>query len=430
MVSQQWRTVVRALVLHPKQPRLLLADPPPEAELPGRVEPDRSQVLLAALRDRAGLELDVLRSTYGGEDERAHRRDVQLLTVLRGPQPAGSRWVEADRDSAELVRLATAPGQRPAQPWLRRDWLPAAASWLASVLDSAGPVRQHKVSDLSCVLRTTAATGEVYLKATVNAPLFAPEAAVTVALNRLFPGQVPVPVGTDPGRGLLALADFGTELGWGAPVDVRAGALRRWARLQRSSVRHVPELLAAGCRDRRLGWLAGAVGEWFTVDTLERFTGTDVASRLAAAAPRISALCAELARAGLPDTLQHGDLHMSNVTRRPDGDYLFFDWTDAAVGQPFLDLIAVGLEDDPAARALLREAYLSEWPGGVGMLGPLWPLVEVLSAANQAISYLSLGLFLGTAGMPSPLFASFTVHWLDTILAALDRLGSPRAPAA
>lgn len=135
----------------------------------------------------------------------------------------------------------------------------------------------------------------------------------------------------------------------------------------------------------------------------DRFGGPD----LAAAVPRLRALCAELAGYGIADTLQHGDLHCGNVATGADG-FVFFDWTDAAVGHPFVDAIAVGQEPDPDGRDRLRRAYLAAWPAAAAA----WPAAEVLSAANQAVSYLSLDTFLGPS---STVFASYTVHWLDLV---------------
>jgi hypothetical protein len=248
-----------------------------------------------------------------------------------------------------------------------------------------------------------------------------------MALARLFPGRVPAPVAAEPGRGYLALADFGAEVGWHAPVEVKEDVVREFARLQLASVPHVPELRAAGCQDRGLEWLAEQVPSWFAAGAVGRFAPPEVAARLDAAVSRLAGLCVELAARGLPVTLAHGDMHMGNVARGPGG-YLFFDWTDAAIGHPFVDLIAVTQEDQDADRRRLRDAYLSEWAaaGPLDRLVLLWPIVEVLSAANQAISYMSLGLSLGTDG-PSPLFASYTVYWLEAVVASLDRLDGPEA---
>jgi hypothetical protein len=54
----------------------------------------------------------------------------------------------------------------------------------------------------------------------------------------------------------------------------------------------------------------------------------------------------------------------------------------------------------------------------------------VLAHANQAVSYMSLGLSLrADAGAPAhPLFASYTARWLRTVLGALDRLDGTDRP--
>jgi hypothetical protein len=353
------------------------------------------------------------------------RRELLVTGVLRGDLPAGTRWGSVPAELGPLLAEASGP-QVPRQPWAHRDWLPTAEQWLRSVVTAAGrtmtgPVEQRRVWDLSCVLRAPADGGDVYLKATVAAPLFVDEVGVTVALARRFPGRVPEPVAADRARGLLALDDVGPEVGWDAPMEVWDEVAREFARLQLASVPYVAELRAAGCQDRRLEWLARQVPLWFGADLVGRFAPPALAARLDAAVPRLVEVCAELAGYGLPTTLAHGDMHLDNVARGPEG-YVFFDWTDAAVGHPFLDLIAVDQLGKDSDR--LRDAYLSEWASVAPLdrLRPLWPLVEVLSPANQAVSYMSLGLFLG-GGEPSALFGAYTVEWLENVVAAVDRLG-------
>lgn len=390
--------------------------------------------MLAAFRDV--LDVAVLRVVHHRDLADVRRRELLVTCVPRGTEPPGTRWVGFDElpevGARRLLEEATGPAAGPRQPWVHRDWLPAAERWLraAAGRPATGPVEQRKVWDLSCVLRAPTDGGDVYLKTTVDSALFVDEVAVTLALARLFPGRVPEPVAAEPRAGWLALADFGTEVGWGAPVEVREEVVREFARLQLASVPVLGELRAAGCQDRGLSWLAGQVPSWFGTGPVGRLAPPDVAARLAAAVPRLVGLCAELGAHGLPDTLAHGDMHMGNVARGPRG-YLFFDWTDAAVGHPFLDLIAVGQEESPVDRLRLRDAYLSEWHtvGPVDRLAALWPAVEVLSAANQAISYLSLGLSLRSdpVAAPSSLFGSYTVHWLETVVAALDQLDGTRS---
>jgi aminoglycoside phosphotransferase (APT) family kinase protein len=64
------------------------------------------------------------------------------------------------------------------------------------------------------------------------------------------------------------------------------------------------------------------------------------------------------------DRRRHGDLHLGNVAQGSRG-YLFFDWTDASVANPVLDLLTFFHEDEEEAegplRDRLRDAYLSEW---------------------------------------------------------------------
>ncbi len=77
--------------------------------------------------------------------------------------------------------------------------------------------------------------------------------------------------------------------------------------------------------------------------------------------PRIEAMLAELARAGTPPALVHGDLHLGNVAERA-GRLVVFDWTDAAIAHPFVDLLVWTFESDLAARDVLAGAYLDAWP--------------------------------------------------------------------
>jgi hypothetical protein len=267
----------------------------------------------------------------------------------------------------------------------------------------------------------------------VDSPLFAPEAGVNALLADLFPRHVPTPLAVQPDRGWIATPDFGEELGWEAPMPARQEALRQYAALQQESVRHVDALLAAGCLDRRPAWLGAQLPHWFAEETTRRWAAPELAERLAAAVPRLVELCAELAASPLPDTLLHGDMHMANVARRPGGGYLFFDWTDAGVGHPFVDMIAVVQEKDEKNRAVLREAYLDEWAGAAdpARLRRDWAVAEVLAHANQAISYMSLGLSLRekASAAAHPLFGSYTAKWLRDVLGVLDRLDGTRAAA-
>jgi hypothetical protein len=51
------------------------------------------------------------------------------------------------------------------------------------------------------------------------------EAMLTQALAQQFPLALPQVLAIDPTRDWMLLADFGREIGWGAPVETRAAAL-------------------------------------------------------------------------------------------------------------------------------------------------------------------------------------------------------------
>ena len=80
-----------------------------------------------------------------------------------------------------------------------------------------------------------------------------------------------------------------------------------------------------------------------------------------AAAPSLSDACRRLAEAGPADTLVHGDLHPYNVSVGAGGARIF-DWTDAAVSHPFVDLVTyVSRTPDVSVRRALVDGYLAQW---------------------------------------------------------------------
>jgi hypothetical protein len=96
-------------------------------------------------------------------------------------------------------------------------------------------------------------------------------------------------------------------------------------------------------------------------ELLDQLAGDD--ERLRKLRPELVDWCAELASFGIPDTLDHADLHENQIFAGER--YTFFDWGDAVVAHPFCSLL-VPLER--AAHELgreviprLRDAYLEPW---------------------------------------------------------------------
>jgi hypothetical protein len=179
----------------------------------------------------------------------------------------------------------------------------------------------------------------------------------------------------------------------GEELTVRAAVLAALAAVQAELLAEAGHLLSLGCWDRRPERLAAVVPD--LADRSDLFGPLLTAAesvRLAARWPRVVAACHRLAAAPPGPTLLHGDLHPGNWAAGRGGVVLF-DWAEASVGHPFLDVApALRSLPDPAARRAATTAYLDRWapwlPDGAGR--PTWRLAEPVAALNKLLTYVSL----------------------------------------
>jgi hypothetical protein len=259
--------------------------------------------------------------------------------------------------------------------WTEPDWLESVLEWIRSQLERlglepAGEIEQPHVRPWSTVLRVPTDGGDVWFKA--NMPTQAFEVAVVETLAARRPDLVPRLLATDRKRGWMLQGDGGTRLReileQTGDFDVWVEILPLYAELQMDLAADRDRLLASGVPDRLLASLPGQFEEVLTdAEALESLT-QDERRRLAALAPRIEAECRELAVCGLPETIQHDDLHDGQVFVR-DGRFLFFDWGDACVSHPFYTLVVtlavlahrLELDHDAPELDRFRDAYLEPW---------------------------------------------------------------------
>ncbi|MDV9169873.1 phosphotransferase [Streptomyces sp. W16] len=281
-------------------------------------------------------------------------------------------------------------------PWERETWREAALGWARRELAARGlretgrlgvrlrpwsvlvripvegPVQGIEgVEGLGGLDGPGVATGRtaVWLKA--NPPAGAFEAPLTAALARLVPQYVLKPLAVDADRG-WSLLPHGGELFWQAldrdPADPRAWEepLRQYATMQRALIPHTKELEQLGVPSARTTALPEVFDQvvQFIHSTAE--PAVDPA-RLRALRPLLLDSCAELAELGIPDSLDHSDLHDGQLFHPAPGHYTFFDWGDAAVSHPFCSfLVPAGRVRErygPEALPRLRDAYLEPWTG-------------------------------------------------------------------
>jgi hypothetical protein len=261
--------------------------------------------------------------------------------------------------------------------WVQPEWLAEATAWVRARLDEqgldlTGEIEQPHVRWWSTVLRIPTSGGTLWFKA--NAPPHAFEAGLLAILDRLTPGHVPEPVAIDADRGWLLMRDGGERLRelvrTSRDLDRWRTLLPEYAELQLALAPHVDDLLAAGVPDERLAVLpdhVAALLENREACMVGRENGLTPQEhdRLKALGPEYADRCVRLAAYGIPETLQHDDLHDGNVFVR-DGRYLLFDWGDSCVSHPFHSIVVTmrqlvyRLELPPGGPdvAGLRDAYL------------------------------------------------------------------------
>ena len=440
MTEQGWVTRVRAVIAHGDARVLLLEgdDGPrlPSVEVEGTDDPiEFLPVVREALAGLTGVETIVVRTIARTVDEerRALELDFELepVGVTRAPAPAewlsanelaGVRLSEEDRSLIARHAADRPPPERP--PWAYRGWFAEASRWIEDALTAHGrsaiaPIEQISSWCISSILRAETEDGRVYFKATARSPLFVNEGIVTRALATMLPGRVPAPIAVDPERRWMLLDDFGPVVGWKADLGTRTAVLSTFARMQLETTSRQDELLALGALDRRPVWLASEIRSLLrSAEPLG--LEDDERERLSALEPRFVEMCERLDAGAVPDALVHGDLHLSNVAGDGDG-YVFFDWTDACLTHPFLDLLVVLFEEDAKLRQSLRDAYLARWADVApeDELLELWAIAEPLASLNQVLSYRSIAANVERGAAPE--FDSMIPYWLRKALASSEK---------
>ncbi len=282
------------------------------------------------------------------------------------------------------------------EAWTDPAWLADAHGWIERCVDGrlTGPIEQPHVREWSTVMRTPTSEGVLWFKA--NAPAFVYEAGVVDVLARRCPAVVPELVAIDRARGWMLMRHGGERL---REIIEEERDLSRWldvlpqyAELQLALADDAEELVALGAPDRRLAALPAQfeqlLAEVEGLDAEER-------TRLDALVPVVDRMCGELAALGIPETIQHDDLHDAQVFVR-DGRYLFFDWGDSCVSHPFFSMavtlegqLAWGLDDVEGSVDVtpFRDAYLRPFASFAAR-----PELEVAHAAALRLGWICRAL--------------------------------------
>jgi phosphotransferase family enzyme len=244
----------------------------------------------------------------------------------------------------------------------------AAEAWIRSHVDPVGAIETAHEQPWATVLRVPLRDGVAWFKAC--GPVVAFEPRLSAELFARWPDRVAEVLAHDEDRAWLLLGDAGTSIReLGNPPETWLVALPLYAELQRGEAAHARDHLAHGVPDLRVATLPARYEELFRRD-LPLDDGEVL--RLRAFEDRFAELCVELGASGVPETVQHDDLHRSNVYAK-DGRLRLLDWGDASIAHPFASLVVTfrfleeinGLPTTDPWFARLRDAYLEPWGRGL-----------------------------------------------------------------
>jgi hypothetical protein len=263
----------------------------------------------------------------------------------------------------------------------------AAEEWIRAHVEPTGELETTHERPWSTVVRVPVAAGSVWFKACAPVQAFEPRLSAQLAARS--PGLVAEVIAFDEERAWLLLGDAGVPIGiYNAPPEAWLEVLPPYAELQRGETAHAAGHLAHGVPDLRPAALAARFDDLARRDLP---LDDDELERLRGLAPRFAELCAELAARGIPETIQHDDLHGGNVYA--DGGRLrVLDWGDSSVAHPFFSLIVTFRFLDEINKlppgdpwyAQLRDAYLEPW--GTGLV-PTFDLALVVGGFAHAIAW-------------------------------------------
>jgi hypothetical protein len=392
--------------------------------------------LIAAIDDLLGVRTVMLRRETLASV--GHDQPTFVVAEIEPAVPSvlAGRWVEIDTLILDHVDVATRAAvdrwlvrrsedaATPRAAWSRPGWFARASEWMLEALVASGrlplaaPV-QHYLWSLTCVLRARTTTGDAYLKAT--SPLFPQEVPVTALLPTRAPGLTPTIITTHPAEPWLLMADHGGRTLGDEPESSWAAGLETHAHIQRLWADDVASLRAAGAPSRSLVDLAAEVVTIGHDGATMAALGEARAVAYAAAMPRLTDACAQLESLGPGVSIVHGDFHPWNVATHDQG-CVVFDWSDAAIGHPFMDLVPyVFRAGDIGLRRAMVDAYLARWSDVASpeRLREAVRLALPLGCLYQVVSY--RGIFAGLNPDYRADMHGADVDWLERSLSVLDQ---------
>jgi hypothetical protein len=290
-----------------------------------------------------------------------------------------------------------------------------AEAWANEHVTPVGSIALVSDEPWAKVSRIAADSGTVWLKEC--APVQGFEPRLSAELFARWPDRVAPVLAVDVERGWLLLGDAGTQLReLENPLETWLTILPEYAEMQRGEAAHAREHVAQGVPDLRPLALIERHEAWLRDgEPLD----DDGRAALGSFTSRFATMCETLDAADVPSSVQHDDLHGTNVYVSAGGNRVI-DWGDASIAHPFFSLVVtfrdlrevhhIALDDPWFAR--LRDAYLEPWGPGYN---DLFALALRIGAIAHAIAWQRQRDALPTAAR-----ASFDEAYEDVLRDAID----------
>jgi len=260
-------------------------------------------------------------------------------------------------------------------PWSETGWFSDTKEWISNQLKiigytHIGDIEQVMVWEQSCILRISTSSEDVYFKALPE--MYAHEPQTIQILSKLYPNNTPSIVATDIERHWILMEEFSGKPLMDVSEDAHwLNALETYSTMQIDSVNRIDDFLEADFSDRRLHRFPSHIDALFAdtdamlPDHAGGLSGQEIEA-LHLLSPKLKTLCSKLTNSGIPQTLEHGDLHPHNIQVAEQG-YLYFDWTLCAITHPFFSLayflqfLHERCQDKAKKIDSFRDAYLAPW---------------------------------------------------------------------
>jgi hypothetical protein len=294
------------------------------------------------------------------------QRVPDLMTAVEPDEIADE---DLSRDEKEAARsIFSKINTERDGPFSRRYWIEEALEWLSAAVPGMdvqpSGIRQYNAGGRFALVRFATRDGAAYwLKATGHPNQH--EYRVTLCLAELCPEHLPRLIAAHPRWNAWIMEDAGQPLPERPAPRTLEAAAQSLATMQIKTIHCTDLLLEVGAFDQRLSVLIEHVDMIiaFLAEAMSRQTSTKVApvarERLQDVGRILRDALYRMETLHVPNTLLHDDLNADNVLdngRR----CVFTDWSEAAIGHPFLSFDRL-CQLRPDYSLSLQRVYRHEW---------------------------------------------------------------------